>query len=367
MKLLYIITQADGGGAQNYTLEMARHFGGAIAAGSNENRLFREATKFGVETFPLEHLKRAINPWHDFLGAWEIRELIKNYKPDVVHLNSSKAGVLGSFAAIGLKTKVVFTAHGFIFNEPLSYALKSFYIALEKTASAYRDFIICVSNADKQSALDNHLISVDKISVIHNGLEPIDFFERDEARQTLGLATNKILIGCVANFYKTKGVDVLIEAIAMMSDDIKGKIQVILFGDGPESEDLRLKIKDLRLKHIVVMLGKVDQAARYLKALDIFVLPSRKEGFPYALLEAMQTGLPIIATNVGGNAEALGNAGILVDPENPKALSAALSTLLLDSNRVQLLSKKSSERAKLFTAEKMFEETKKVYEKIIKK
>lgn len=375
MKILYIITQADGGGAQKYTLCLAKHFNGAIAAGSEDSRLFTVAEMAGLQTFPLTHLKRNIIPWHDFLAAWEIRQLIKLYRPDIVHLNSSKAGFLGSFAAVGLKTKVVFTAHGFIFNEPLSSAKKAFYLALEKTASAYRDFIITVSDADKKSAFDNNLISQNKIQNIHNGIGKIDFLEKPEALRSLGLANDKIIIGCIANAYKTKGLDVLIDAISILDKEIREKIQVVIIGDGPEMENLKLMISAgggsasggeyLRLQETIKLLGKIDNAAGYLKAFDIFILPSRKEGFPYTLLEAMQAGLPIIASNAGGNLEAVGDAGILIASENPNQLCDAITRLVTDKNLREALSKKTLGRAKLFSEQKMLGQTDLVYKKLL--
>src|SRR5262249_14800523 len=146
MRILYIITQADGGGAQKYVLTLAAHFKGAIAAGDEAKKLFDDAKALGLQTFELKHLKRDICLGHDCWAVREMRELIKSFAPDIVHLNSTKAGVLGSFAAIGLsakggsasggKTKVVFTAHGFRHNEPLFWPAKSFYLALEKVASS---------------------------------------------------------------------------------------------------------------------------------------------------------------------------------------------------------------------------------------
>lgn len=366
VKILYIITQADGGGAQKYTLTLAKHFGGAVAAGQQDSKLFYEARAAGLETFPLKYLKRTINPWYDLLAVWEIRQLIKFYQPNIVHLNSSKAGVVGSFAGIGLKTKVVYTAHGFIFNEPLPWVIKSFYLALEKVASDFRDYIICVSEADKKSALDNKLISGDKISTIHNGLENVEFLPKKEARQALNLSTDdRMIIGCVANFYKTKGVDVLIEAISMLSDETKTKILLAIIGEGEESLNLKSKILRLNLSKTISLLGKIDNAGHKLKAFDLLVIASRKEGLPFLLLEAMQAGLPIVATNVGGIREALGDAGILISSENPKAITSAIMTLLLDSNRASELSAKASERSKLFTVEKMLGETKKIYAKLL--
>lgn len=375
IKILYIITQGGGGGAQKYTLALAKRFGGAIAAGNESGRvslasgaaskLFTDAQRAGLATFELKHLKRGISLWRDILAVWEIRRLINSLHPDIVHLNSTKAGILGSFAAIGTKTKTVFTAHGFVFNEPFSLLRKWFYIALEKAASLFRDYIIAVSNSDMQSALDYNLINPNKIITIHNGLPEIDFLPKDEAKKILGLDANKIIIGNTSNFYRTKGLDILISAIAGISKPVAEQCQFVMIGDGPEIENLRSEIKNLQMENTVTLLGKKDNAATYLRAFDCFVLPSRKEGLPFALLEAMQAGLPIVAANVGGIPEGLGSAGILVEPQNPKALAKAIQLLLSDIPKQKELSQKALERAKLFTEEKMLSETQKIYKKLL--
>lgn len=361
MKILYLITQADRGGAQTYTLALAKHFKGAIASGIEAQTLFEEAKKLGITTYPLKHLKRNINPWHDVLAIWEIRQLLKNYTPDILHLNSSKAGILGSFAGIGLKTKTVFTAHGFVFNEPMSLIKKIFYIVAEKIASQFRDYIICVSNADKHSALRYQLISPHKISTVYNGIEPINFVSKPEALSFLKLPTNKLIIGTIAGFYKTKGLDTLIEAIALLPNEIKSKIQNVLIGNGPEFQNLKLKIENLKLESIILTLGSIDNASRYLKAFDIFILPSRKEGFPYTLLEAMQAGLPIITTKVGGIPEAIGKAGILVEANQPQALIEAINNLISNPNEQEILANLARQRAQLFSATQMLLETQNIY------
>lgn len=372
MNILYIITQADGGGAQNYTLTLAKKFGGKLAAGAEDTKVFHLAHDAGVETFPLRHLRRPINPFHDLLAVWEIRQLIKNLDPDLIHLNSSKAGILGSFAAMGLKKKVVFTAHGFVFNEPLPAATRAFYLALEKTASSYRDFIIAVSDADKQAALDNNLIAPNKLQTIHNGIESINFLSKEQARSALNLSRDKIIIGTIANFYKTKGLDVLIKAIAMLADDLKNKISVALIGgDGPEKANIKSKISNLKLSHTIKLLGRLEGAQKYLHAFDVFVLPSRKEGLPYTLLEAMQAGLPIVASQVGGIPEALGDAGFLVKPDDPKELAEVLGKIISDINQhgpqyFNQLGRQAKERAALFTQEKMLAQTLAVYTQLLK-
>jgi glycosyltransferase involved in cell wall biosynthesis len=365
MKILYIITQADDGGAQKYVLTLAKHFRGAIAAGTEASNLFKHAQEAGVPTFSLKFLKRSVNPLYDFLACWEIRQLVKTYKPDIVHLNSSKAGILGSFACMGMKTKVIFTAHGFIFNEPLPHFLKTFYLALEKTASSYRDFIITVSEADKLSALNNSLIIPEKIKTIYNGISKINFLPKEQAQLKLQIPNNKLIIGLVSNLYKTKGLDILIESINQLEKTLLSNVLVYIIGQGPQESNLKTQISSLKLNNKIFLTGKVTNAATYLKAFDIFVLPSRKEGFPYSLLEAMQAGLPIITTNTGGNAEAVGTAALLVKPQNPIELTEAIKKLVTSREHRLQLTQAVQLRNNLFTEEKMLLETQDTYKKIL--
>jgi glycosyltransferase involved in cell wall biosynthesis len=366
MKILYLITQADGGGAQNYILALAKHFGGGVAAGSETTELFEVANKLGLTTFHLEHLKRNISPYHDLMAIWEIRQLVQSYRPDIVHLNSSKAGVLGSFACMGLKTKVVFTAHGFVFNEPLSWPVKSLYLALEKEASRYRGQIITVSEADRDSALKFKLIAPEKISTVHNGLSPINFLPKQEALAKLKLPSDRFLFATTANFYKTKGLDVLVEAVALLKEETKQKCRFVIFGEGPEGKNLRLKIKALNLEPNFILHGKTEHASQYLKAFDAFVFPSRKEGFPFAVLEAAQAGLPVLASKTGGVPEILGENGFYTEPENPAELAIKIERLTNDSSFREKLTLLSQEQAKIFTLENMLEQTENIYKKVLR-
>lgn len=357
MRVLYIITQADGGGAQKYVLQMAAHFQGAIAAGDEAQKLFDDAAKLNVQTFKLRHLKRkrGISPVHDILALFEIRELIKKYKPDIVHLNSSRAGFLGSLAATGLKVKVIFTAHGFVFNEPLSKPLLWILQKLEKFASRFRDFIITVSDADRAAAIKNNIINENKIATVHNGIAKIEFVTKEGAREKLGLRIlHKKIIGTVANDYATKGLGILEQASPL----IKANAITYVFGHNPKvgmvTNDGKFEYRNFQ-----------PTIAQLLKAFDILVIPSRKEGFPFLLLEAMQAGLPIIATQVGGIPEAVGDAAILVKPENPVALATAIDDLLANNEKMHQLSQKALERSKLFTEDKMFAETEQIYKKML--
>ncbi len=366
MRILYVITLADGGGAQQYTLQLAKHFKGSIAAGTEEQQLFTDARAAGLPTFGVRHLKRDIRPWHDLLAVFELRRLIRELKPDIVHLNSTKAGLLGSIAGRLAGTKVVFTAHGFRYLEPLSPAAKRFYLFIEKFASLFRDRIIAVSQADYNSALAHGVISPRRIRVIYNGIAPINFLSRSQARKQLGLPDDKFIFGTVANFYPAKGLDVLIDAVNLLPAELREKTIFTVIGHGPAEQNLKSKIENLKLSGCIKLPGQIPESKRLLKAFDCYILPSRKEGLAFALIEALQAELPIIATKVGGNPEVLGQAGLPVKAQDPRALAAAMQKLLTDDALRKTFGEQAGTRSALFTQERMFKETCQVYEELLK-
>lgn len=365
MRILYLITQADGGGAQNYALALAQNFRGAIAAGREAGELFEAAEKNGLKTFRLNHLKRNINPYHDLMAIWEIRQLIQTYQPDILHLNSSKAGILGSFAGIGLKTKIVFTAHGFVFNEPLPWPVRALYIVLEKAASRCRDCVITVSEKDRTAALRHKIIAPEKIVTIHNGLPALNFLPPETAAEQLNLPKNLFLFATIANFYKTKGLHILVDAVTLLKQEVKNQCKFVIFGNGPEEQNIKLRLKNSGLAGNFLLLGKTNQAYQYLKAFNAFLLPSLKEGFPYVILEALAAGLPILATTAGGLPEAVDEAGLLVKPGNAAELAEKIGQMVFNQNLRTQLADKARERSQLFTLQKMLSETEDMYKKIL--
>lgn len=365
MKILYLITQADGGGAQKYVLDLARAFGGTIAAGTETTELFENAKKIGIKTLPLRHLKRNIHPWHDLLAVWEIKKIILQERPDIVHLNSSKAGFLGSIAGRLAGVKVVFTAHGFFYFKRSAWHIKTAYTILEWCASLFRDFIIAVSEEDRQQALRHHLIKPAKIQTIYNGIPTSQFLNKTQARQALGIDDQTFLLGNIAQLYNRKAIDIFIGAMDLMPGELKEKARTVVIGEGPDRQKLEQLIEQKKLKETFLLPGYKPRAVSLLKAFDVFVLSSRREGFPYVILEAMQAGLPIIATDVGGVKEALGDVGILVGPEDPAGLAEKIEILIHDGALREKLAALSLGRAKIFTLEKMLSETEKVYRKIL--
>ena len=196
------------------------------------------------------------------------------------------------------------------------------------------DATICVSEAIRRRLLEEYRYSPDKTLTIHNGVDCKHF---DDPIADLPLLTeritvkpNEVVIVCVARLSHVKRLDLLLDSLSRLSVE-HGTWRCIVVGGGPLEIDLRALAAELGLSSSVVFTGQIGDVRPYLKMADLFVLPSDKEGFPYALLEAMACGLPSIVTDVGGNNEALvdGRTGFLVKPGNSRELARLLGYLLV--------------------------------------
>ncbi|MEK7167867.1 MAG: glycosyltransferase family 4 protein [Patescibacteria group bacterium] len=365
MKILYIITLLSWGGAQKYVFDLSSDLKDSfdvVISGGEENKgeLAERILKENIRLITLKNLVRETRPLNDIKAIFEIKKMIESEKPDVVHLNSSKAGIVGSIAArlSKHKAKVVFTCHGWVFNEDLGFLKKKIYLFLEKFTGRFKDKIVCLTELDKKTALEKGLVPEEKLSVIYNGISEIHFFSREEARKKLGLPQEKKIVGTLANFFPAKGLEYLIEASRSFDNSL-----TIVIGDGLLRKKLEEKIIDSNLQDKFLLLGKIDEASRYLKALDVFILTSTKEGLPFSLLEAMSAGLPIVTTNVGGIPEIINERnGILIEPKNPKIISEKVNLLIHDLDLRERLSFQAKADVKeRFTKKKMTEQTAREY------
>jgi glycosyltransferase involved in cell wall biosynthesis len=404
LKILYIITQSELGGAQKNVLDLAtglknRHQVLVAAGNEGSGRFFEVLRKSQIPCVRLKYLRRSINPYFDLLGLLEIRKLVKKERPDVLHLHSSKAGLLGSLAGetlrfssalfginrSGYRLKIIYTVHGAVFTAAFSTLTQKIFLWLEKSAAYLKDKIICVSANDKKLWLENRAAPENKLTVIHNGIasEKIEFLEENKARKELiefldvrhpeiqmlqysGCLTSRKtkIVGTIANFYPEKGLLYLIKAAKFMGKNALAPEAIfVIIGEGPDRKMLEGMIKERGLENKFFLTGALPNAAQYLKAFDVFVLPSIKEGFPYVLLEAMAARLPIIASLVGGTPEIIDNGknGFLILSKNPKILAERITDILDNPELAGKLSQGAGEKVKEFSVEKMIEETERVY------
>lgn len=375
-KLLYIITQPEWGGAQRYIFDLAislnDEFDITVATGRVENsrELINKLESESIKTHIFQNLVRQIRPWTDFQAFLEITLFLNSNKFDIVHLNSSKAGVIGSLCAnLNNVKKIFYTAHGWVFNEPLPSWKKKFYKLAEKISAKPLTSIITLSKIDTEIGALEKISNPDKFIQIYHGVKSSEVLAREisiskiNEKFSVNLTPDQKIIGTVTNFYKTKGLKYLITAW----DNVIQKFpdsKLVIFGEGELRNKLEQQIKTRRLENSILLPGSLKNAAQYLKTLDIFVLPSVKEGLPYVILEAMQAKLPIIATAVGGIPEIIEDNinGLLINPADPAEISDSINKIINNPDLEKKLSKNAYQTVnQKFNFERMIEQTKNLY------
>ena len=301
-KILFVITKSNWGGAQRYVYDLATalpatEFGVSVAFGQ-DGQLAGKLREAGIATHPILSLQRDVSVIADVKSFFELLRLFKKEKPDVVHLNSSKAGGIGALAArfAGIK-KIIFTAHGWPFWEQRSPFSRALIYLFSWLTALLSHRVIVVSNYDLFVARKMLFVG-HKIVRIYNGIKPFDVLGSGEKIRS-AFPSGAHIIGTVGELTKNKNQILLIEQAQADSS-----MFVAIVGEGEERDQLETKIKEYGLGGHVKLFGFVP-ASEVLRGFDSFALPSIKEGLPYVLLEARVAGLPIVANRVGGVGEIL--------------------------------------------------------------
>ncbi len=375
-KIFICITKSNWGGAQKYVFDIARELSKnrdvklSVLLGGN-GELNKRLLEININTIVLENSQRDIGIIKDIKFFFELLRLFKKEKPDVIHLNSSKMGFVGGLAGrvSGIK-KIVFTSHGWVFNEDRNFLQKRIIWILHILTIILSHKTVAVSDIVKKQIGKNFNR---KIIVIKNGITDIDFIEKNNAREILSIkilqknsnavekiTSNPIWIGTISELHKNKGLKYAIEAISK----IKENIIFVIIGEGEE----RRKLEELSIKlgssNKIFLIGKIENASLYLKALDIFTLTSITEALPYVLLEAGKAKLPVIASNIGGIPEIIENnvSGILTAVRNSEEIKDSILRLIKDKENKNIFGHNLNKKInKEFKEKDMFERTFKVY------
>lgn len=362
MKVLYLITRSNWGGAQAHVFDLMNH---AVKKGNEcilvvgENgELTERAKEIGIKVCIVPSLVREISIYKDIKAIRDVSLIIKNYKPDLVHAHSSKAGIIGRIAAKICNIPVIFTAHGWAFTDGVSTIKRVVYLQIERIFSRLSDRIICVSEYDRQLALKHKVAKEEKLITIHNGVNAFEISDSNSNRE-------KVVIIMVARFSPQKDYKTLLLALK----DINQPIEVLLVGEGELLEYSKKLASQLNLNEKVKFLGMRKDVRKLLSRSDIFVLASNYEGLPISIIEAMSAKLPIVASNVGGVSELVehGSNGFLVPRGSVKDLNDKLNVLITNKDLRQKMGKESYKKYKnKFTIERMLDKTFKVYEELIR-
>ena len=366
MKLLIIITKGEIGGAQLFVRGLAQALkdkGHEITVGFGAGDwLYRELAQDNIPLVRFASLKRTHNPLSNLLFFFELKKYLVQNRFDAVHINSSNA-LVGALAAKFSKTKprTVFTFHGLSLldeNYLKHRALKFFYRRFFKFFLRYVDRSVFVSRANLEYARKNKIVK-NGIS-IPNGLDQntFNFLSPDDAREKLlsklpqsaiRNLKSAILIGSVGRLDYAKNYEFLIGVFPEILKSRSDAVAVII-GEGPEREKYGRLIARPGLRHKFFLAGEIENAARLIRAFDLFVLPSRYEGLSMTLIEALFAGVPILASRVGGNAEALGgSAPQLYELDNEKEFLRKTNDIITNEALREELSRQNRRQAENFT------------------
>ncbi|MGO4478344.1 glycosyltransferase family 4 protein [Massilia sp. 2TAF26] len=365
MKILFVITRSDVmGGASVHMLDLAE---GVHASGhevfiltGGSGILLEKARARNLPIASLTWLVREIRIVSDTLAIFELIRWIKRVKPDVIHLHSSKAGIVGRLAAAWCRIPAVFTAHGWAFTEGVAQSRRALYIFIERTLARFAAAIIAVSNYDRNLALSLNVIKEEKIRTIPNGMPCVP----DYVPPPQPAGETRLIM--VARFEAPKRQALVLEALARLPVH---NWQMEFVGDGPALEACVRRADELGLRNVQFSGACNDVAARLARS-HVFVLLSDWEGLPLTIIEAMRAGLPVVASKVGGIPELVedGVNGRLVDNNAVEDIASAVLELLGSPSKARLLGDNGRQRFLAeYSFDKMRAETLAVYDNVLLK
>jgi glycosyltransferase involved in cell wall biosynthesis len=357
MKVLLAITKSNFGGAQRYVFDMAM---GARTAGYNvsvltggKGILVDKLSAERIPTITLPSLGRDVSLFDDLRAMRDMVAVLKRERPHVLHLNSSKMGLLGALSGriMGVP-RIIFTAHGWAFNEARPWWQRMLLKKLMWWTVLLSHTTVCVSEQLKRDM--QWPFTSKKLVVIHNG---IDVFPLEKRAHEPGLT-----VGTLSELHYTKGLDIALKGFAQVLKDTDARFVII--GEGEEKIRLEHLVMTLGISRQVHFAGFVPDAREKLSNFDIFTLTSRTEGLPYVLLEAGAASLPVIASAVGGIPEVIhpGHTGLLFEKENVSAFADTLKRLASDQSlRMHLGANLYNLVTKTFTRHAMLDKTLALY------
>lgn len=309
-----------------------------------------------------------IQPSSDIKVERTLRRIIKQLKPDIVYAHSSKAGAFARIADLGLNNKVIYNPHGWAFNMQQSAKKKEMCKWVEKISAHFCDKIVCISDAEKESALREKICKSSKLQVIYNGID-LEEIEKTTpmSRDQLGIPKDAFVVGMVGRLSKQKAPDTFVKAAKLIKEKIPNAF-FLMVGDGELRDHVEDLINQYDLNSSFLITGWVNNPTAYMKIMNVGMLLSRWEGFGLVLPEYMACGVPIVATNVDAipNVAKNGVNGMLVDKDDYHKAADAVDRLFKQPDLTSSLVKTADNIVKTkFDGKRVAQNTELLYKELI--
>ncbi|OLC12761.1 MAG: hypothetical protein AUH29_15335 [Candidatus Rokubacteria bacterium 13_1_40CM_69_27] len=333
IRVLHVAESAGWAGGEAYLVRLAaaldrRRFALSVVV-PETGPLTERLAALGVPTVVVPLHTRLLSP----RTLWMLVQVFRRERPMIVQSHGARTNVYAKIAArlVGVPVVLV-TVHNSLFDYEVGALRRRLYVAAERLTGPLADRVVAVSHAVGRDLVTRYGLPAEQVVVIQNGIDPTGFVPArppGAARAELGLTPVARLIGLVGRLTRQKGPDLLVAALPTLVT-VWPQLRCLFVGEGMLGPELRRQAADLGVASHCVFLGPRNDVADLVAILDVAVLPSRSEGLPFALLEAMVLAKPVVATRVGGNLEVVedGQTGLLVPPEDSAALARAVLFLL---------------------------------------
>lgn len=356
VRVVRIITRLNVGGPSIQAINLSRELAsdgfetclihGHLAEGEGDMRAFLPTT--GVDTQYVDDLVRSISPVKDLRAFWRVYRVLRQWQPEIVHTHQAKAGAVGRFAALFYNwrrktsdgARLIHTYHGHVFEGYFGAPSTRIFLSVERWLARRTHTLIAISTQVQQDLLQTYAVArPEQVAVIPLGFDldqllAVDGDDRQSARGALQIPEGAIVVATVGRLTEIKQHTLFLEMAARLS---RGAVPFVFLvvGDGELRAALEAQARDLGIAGRTRFLGWRGDLATIYGATDIFVLTSRNEGTPVALIEAMATGVASVSTNVGGVRDVITgpDVGVLVPFGQPDALADAVQSFAHDPAR----------------------------------
>lgn len=360
------------GGAQQNTLFTVEHmdrgkFEPILITGIG-GPLMEDAKKMtNVRSYFVPHLIREINPIYDLIALIKIWRIVKKEKADVVHTHSSKAGILGRWAAwLAGAPVIIHSIHGYGFHDFQNPIIRWFFVKIEALTARITTAFIAVSQNNLERGVSLRLFNKEKVFLIRSGIN-IDEFRHTKVdsqtkRRELGIAPLGPLVGMVACFKPQKAPEDFVKVAAIVQKKIS-EANFLLVGDGELRGEVEALIKEFKLDGKVILTGWRRDIPQIMKMFDVLILTSLWEGLPRVFPQAMAAGIPIVATKVDGAPEVVkeGLNGFLLSPRDIEGLADKVIFLLKSPQIARDMGRAGHDFVEEFDINKMVRQQEELY------